>query len=198
MQDVFYEESTSLSNEKKESLKYGIIRFGSILSYVLACFWAYLDYNFLDLSNIIYIIFVGVLPLAIFIFLGIFLGKLKDKFYVVFDYTFVTGSIRISKVIRNVKRKFIIKFECSDIEKIGKISSELFSTYYSQINCGVNYLCLTTNSEPATGKEFYYIVTNVSAQKTLLKLECSKEFIMNVIKFSKRTVIDGELLKWYI
>jgi hypothetical protein len=195
MQEIFYEESTILNNEKKESLKYSLIKTASIIAYILAAFWAYLIVNFLDLSSVFNIILVGVIPLAIFIFLGVFLGKIKDKFCVVYDYNFITGSIRISKVINNVKRKSVIKFECSDIEKVGKTNTDLFLSYYNQKNSGVEFISATSNKVPMENKQFYYIALNVASQKTLLLLECSKEFIMNVIKFSKRSVIDGELIK---
>ncbi len=195
MQEIFYEESTMLNNEKKEASKYSLIKTGSIISYIMACFWVYLIIYFLDLSSVLNIIIVGVMPLAIFIFLGVLLGKIKDKYCVVYDYTFITGSIRISKVINNVKRKNVIKFECSDIEKIGKINSGLFKSYYNQKDNGVEFISATSNTEPMENKQFYYIALNVASQKTLLMLECGKEFIMNIIKFSKRSVIDGELLK---
>ncbi len=195
MQEIFYEESTMLNNEKKEASKYNLIKTGSIISYIIAAFWVYLIINFLDLSSVINIIVVGLMPLAFFIFLGIFLGRKKDKYGAVYDYTFITGSIRISKVINNVKRRSVIKFECSDIEKIGKTNTDLFMSYYNQIGKGVEFVSATSNTEPIENKQFYYIALNVASQKTLLLLECTKEFVMNVIKFSKRSVIDGELLK---
>ena len=198
MQEIFYEESTMLNNEKKEASKYNLIKTGSIISYIMAVFWVYLIINFLDLSSVLNIVFVGVVPLAIFIFLGILLGKIKDKYCVVYDYTFITGSIRISKVINNVKRKSVIKFECSDIEKIGKINTDLFKSYYNQKDNGIEFILATSNTVTMENKQFYYIALNVASKKTLLMLECGKEFIMNVIKFSKRSVIDGELLKCFI
>ena len=41
-------------------------------------------------------------------------------------------------------------------------------------------------------------LVNAMSKKTLIVLECSKDFIVNVLKFSKRSIVDGELLKWYI
>ena len=49
MQEIFYEESTMLNNEKKEASKYSLIKTGSIISYIIAVFWVYLIINFLDL-----------------------------------------------------------------------------------------------------------------------------------------------------
>ena len=198
MQDVFYEESTTLNNEKSENKKYGLIKFGATITIFIAVFWAYMVIFFLDLRSVFNIIFFGVLPIVLFVLLGMYLGKLKDKFSVVYDYTFITGSIRISKVIRNVKRKSIINFECSEIEKIGKIGTDLYNSYLNQANNGLNIIRATLNNEPAYEKAFYYVVVNSMAQKTLIVLECSKEMVLNILKFSKRTIVDGELLKWFI
>ncbi len=195
MQDLFYEESTTLINEKVEQKKYNLVKFASIFTIFLIVFWVYFDFNFLDLSNLFVVITAGILPIVIFVVFALVLGKIKDKFCVVYDYTFITGSIRISKVIRNTKRKSVIKFECSEIEKIGKIDSELYNSYLNQIHNGLEFICATSNHVPLDGKNFYYVVVNALGKKTLIKLECNKELIMNIIKFSKRTIIDGELLK---
>ncbi len=198
MQDVFYEESTTLNNEKSENKKYGLIKFAAMITIFIAVFWAYLVIFFLDLRSIFNILFFGVLPIVIFIFLGLYLGKIKDKFSVVYDYTFITGSVRISKVIRGVKRKSVINFECSEIEKMGKIDTDSYNSYLSQVNNGLDFIRATINVEPSYNKAFYYVVVNAMSKKTLIVLECSKEFIVNVLKFSKRSIVDGELLKWYI
>ena len=99
---------------------------------------------------------VSLIPLALFLVSGILLGRLKDKFYVDYDYTFISGTIRFSKVIKNIKRKFIVSFDTSDIEKIGKYGSETYKRY--SIMPGVKTQILTSNNVAEDNKEFFYIV----------------------------------------
>ena len=128
-----------------------------------------------------------------FLATGIILGILKNRFYVEYDYTFVTGSIRFSKVIKNAKRKFIVKFECSDIEKIGKVGSGTFSKYYKMP--GVTAKILTSNPNPAEKKDFYYIVANTNGDKVIYILECTEMFMVQVLKFSNRLVLEEDFKK---
>ena len=120
---------------------------------------------------------------------GIILGKIKNKFYVDYDYTFVTGSIRISKVIANVKRRHIISFETSQIEMIGKYDSDTFNKYNSMP--GLSKQIFTSNVSPDNGKDFYYIVVN-SASKYLFVLECTETFIVQILKFAGKSILEKD------
>ena len=46
MQEIFYEESARLTNEKSASIKYNIIKILSISSYVILVIWLILSFNF--------------------------------------------------------------------------------------------------------------------------------------------------------
>lgn len=195
MREILYEESAKVQDEKSAATKYYIFKVLSIISYAFAILWVMLVYIAYDLSvggvllNILFIIF----PLASFIASGIVLGKLKNKFYVDYDYIFVSGSIRFSKVIKNVSRKFICKFDCSAIEKIGKIDSGTFEKYSNMPD--VKRYILTSNSTPAEGKDFFYIVANVEEEKKLFVLECTELFMVNVLKFSNKMVLEVDYKK---
>ena len=195
MQEKFYEECAKVHNEKSAKRRYVILNIFSIFSYVLAGFWIVIDFGYLifistDLFfKIVYMIF----PLAFFITWGIVLGKLKDKMYVDYDYTFVTGSIRFSKVINNFKRKHIITFDFSMIEKIGKYGSKTYERY--ELMPDKKIKVLTSNSVAEDGKSFYYIVCNVSGIKYVFVLECTEVFIGNVINCSSRTVIEEDFYR---
>ena len=194
MQEVFYEESARTLDDKGATRKYNIVRILSILSYVFLFLWIFISFNFYGLSGLIVfdILFI-LIPAVMFFLTGFFLGKAKNKLYVDYDYTFVTGSIRISTVIKNIKRKFLFSFETSDIEKLGKYGSELFSKYEQMP--GIKKKILTSNNSPEEGKSFYYVVANVNSDKHLLILECTDMFIVNIIKFSNKTILDEEFVK---
>ena len=191
MQEVFYEESARLVNEKASAIKYNVIKGFSIFSYVVLVLWLILSINFYGLIGIWYIDLLFILiPALIFLSSGIVLGKLKNKMYVEFDYTFVSGDLRISKVIKNIKRRFVIKFDVKNIEKLGFYGNKTFERYTKMP--GVNKLFLTSNTYSDIGKDFYYIVVNTQDGKKLLIIECTETLIVNILKFANRTVLDEQ------
>ena len=190
MNEIFYEETATVANPQSSKLKYNIVKAFSIISYLLAVVWFYLFYTLHDLSNVVFDIILLVIPCATFILVGIFIGRLKNRFYQEFDYAFISGTIRVAKVIKTIKRKFLFEFNCYDIEKVGKYGSETYNTYTKLP--GIKTQILTPNDMPATDKDFYYIVVNLNAEKIILLFECTKTFILNVLKFSKKTVLEKE------
>ncbi|MBQ6922448.1 MAG: hypothetical protein IJQ66_05095, partial [Clostridia bacterium] len=101
MQDLFYEESVLTQNERSEKTKYYVFKTFSVVSYVIAVVWGIvmlMTFPFGSGNVLINILFV-LIPLALFIASGIIIGKFKDRFCVDYDYTFVSGSIRFSKII---------------------------------------------------------------------------------------------------
>ncbi len=193
MQEVFYEESARTIDEKSAKFKYSVFKFFSILSFVCLFFWLLIVILFWEFNGDIKAILINIviilIPVAIFIFSGLMLNKIKNKFYVDYDYTFVTGSIRISKVIANVKRRFVMSFETNQIEKIGKYDSETFNKYYNMPN--ISKMILTSNVSPDTGKDFFYMVVN-STEKYLLIFECTETFMVHVLRFAGRQVLEGD------
>ena len=189
MQEIFYEESARLTNEKSASIKYNIIKILSISSYVILVIWLILSFNFYGLTGVWFIDLLFILiPAAMFLSSGIILGKLKNKMYVEFDYTFVSGDLRISKVIKNIKRRFVIKFDVKNIEKLGFYGNETFERYSKMP--GISKLFLTSNTVADYNKDFYYMVVNTQESKKLLILECTETLIVNVIKFANKTILD--------
>ncbi len=200
MQELFYEECAQVQNAHSAKRKYNIFKTISIFFYILTGIWvvAFIYLYIIDINNPLFDFIIFLIPTAILLASAIFAGIFKNRFYLDYDYTFVSGSIRVAKVIKNIKRKFLISFETSCIEKIGPYGSKAFFTY-NDIS-GINKQIFTQNEFPAENKDFYYIVANVNSQKQLMVFECTELFIRNVLKYSKKTVIDEELVgkKWFI
>jgi len=191
MKEVFYEESSRIQNGKSASTKYYIFKSLSIASYVLMVLWLMFIFiaPILTGNTLFDVIFILV-PFVLFLTSGIIFGRIKNRFYIDFDYTFVTGSVRVAKVIKNIKRKFILKFEASDIERIGKYGSGTFEKYSSMP--GVKKYIFTLNYTADEGKEFYYIVANIDGEKKLMVFECTELFIVHILKFAHRSVLEEE------
>ena len=96
-------------------------------------------------SNIILSTISTFIPVAIFLIAGLLFGKYRNTLYVEYDYTFVSGSIRVSKVIKNTKRYFVIKFDTFNIEKIGRYNSATYKKY--ELMPGIDKKILTQNWE---------------------------------------------------
>ena len=194
MQELFYEECAQVQNAHSSTKKYNFFKVISILFYVLTGLWtfAFLFLYIIDVKNPLFDIIIYLIPTALFLSTAILIGIYKNRFYVDYDYTFVSGNIRVSKVIKNIKRRFIISFDTDSIEKIGPYGSESFLEYNSIT--GINIQIFTQNDLPSENKDFYYIVANVNGQKQLMIFECTQTFIRNVLKFSKKSVIDKELV----
>ncbi len=195
MREVLYEESSTLINFKSAALKHNVFLVLSIISFMLifpwilvfAPAWVYTS----SVSWILKAIFV-VVPIVLLILLGFLSIKFKNKFFVEYDYVFVNGSIRFSKVIKHKNRKFITKFEATDIEKMGKVGSKTFYQYLERETIVTEVL--TKNELPMTGKDFYYLLVNLGGQTTMYVIECTQNFLINVLKFSKgKSILDEEI-----
>ena len=57
---------------------------------------------------------------------------------------------------------------------------------------GVTKMIFTSNYTATEGKDFYYIVANVDGDKKLMIFECTELFIVNILKFSNKTVLEEE------
>ncbi len=188
MKEIFYEESAKVQNEKSAKTKYYIFKTISIISYVMTVLLGiiFLLTTPLKPLNIV----ISIVPVILFLFSGILLGKFKNRFYVDYDYTFVTGSIRVAKVIKNVKRKLVLKFDVSNIEKLGKYGSETYISYEKMP--GVKRKILTLNNTPADEKDFYYLVVNVDETKYLLVFECTEMFMATILKFGNKLILEKD------
>lgn len=191
MQELFYEETAAITDAGSAKTKYYVVKTLSVVSYIIAVAWLLINVLIFPLEgNVLLNILFATVPFVLFLASGILLGRIKDKFYVDYDYTFVTGSIRFSRVIKNVKRKSVLVFDTHNIEKIGRCGSNAFSRYAAMPDKKQIYL--TSNTEPAEGKDFYYMVVNVNAQKYFLILECSELFLVNILKFTGKLVFEDD------
>lgn len=191
MNEVFYEESAVVENRKSALKRYNLFKLVQIASYVFMGLWIFVVIHMVHIN--MFKFFVGVImlliPLIMFFLMGFFAGKMKKNAFVDYDYTFVSGSLRFSKIIRENKRFFITEFDCKKIEKIGLYGSETFSKYEKLP--GIRKLVLTSNVNPAENKNLYYLVANFDADKKLIILECTETFIVNILKFTNaRAVIE--------
>lgn len=189
MQEIFYEESSKIPNEKSEKFKYNLLLTVSILNF-LGCFvWFFVCFYIYDVtvSSILVNIIIMVIPFLIFLTVGFLCFKFKNNYYIQYDYTFVSGSIRIDKVIKNVKRIQLYDFEYNQIDLIGRFASDTYFQVSSDPHANVEILTSDMQSV-----DLFYIVVTISGEKNILTLQCSKQFITHIVKFTGRTVLEKD------
>ena len=194
MREVFHEETALVQDERAETKKYNLFNVLSIISYVLVLLWVTLVFYGYQFKGDIFVnlIFVS-FPIILFVLLGVLFGKIKNKFHVEYDYTFINGNLRIDKIINKLKRKSVITFDTDTIEKIGLFDSETYKNY--NMMQGIERLVLTSNTSPEDGKYFYYIVANVKGSKKLMIFECTDFLIHNIRLFANKAVFEEELIR---
>lgn len=194
MQEVFYEECSKCSNFKKEKTKYTLVNLMSLLSFCFAILWVFIVINFVNIkdANLILTLVVYLIPSVLMVVVGVVLFKFKNRFCIDYDYTFVSGSIRISKVINNKNRVSLVKFPTDFIEKVGISNSKEYNSYLK--NPSIKQYVYTSNQEPDEGKKFYYIIAVINSEKRMIIIETTPHFIVNILRFSKRSVRDQELV----
>lgn len=192
MREVFYEEASFINDKRSASRKYNTYRIISIFSISLSFVVFFAVY--MVVQNLIYTILHCLLPMAALIAAGIILGRIKNRFYVEYDYTFVTGSVRFAKVIKEIKRVRVAMFDTSSILKIGRTESLSFSQYKDMPE--VKICELHANDEPSENCEFFYIYTIFEGNKTVFIIDCTEKFIAHIMQFANKGIF--ELDKWFI
>ena len=186
--DVFYEESAIAGNSNKKQKKYTVISVFSSIFLVLAIFWGVVAFGFITPSVIGDWIF-WVMILAWLLGAWYLLRMWKMRINVSYDYAFVSGELRISKVININKRKLVARIDCEEMIQFGDVDNPSFDRFRNDPN--VKTVLCTANDEPPEDKFFMYILAEYNGRK-LFVLECRELLLMNMLKFAKRNKLESD------
>lgn len=194
--DAFYEESATNSNAKRGERAYKIVHvlylvfltLGILLLVLFIFNFPWRANNEEEASWQFLFGFIGVLGLSS-ITTAIILSKIKSRFNVSYDYCFVSGELRISKVFNINKRKLIARLDCADMIQVGDMDNPSYERFKSDPS--VKEVVCTSNYEAAQGKFFMYILADYNGRK-LFVLECRENLLMNIMKFAKRSVLESD------
>ena len=183
--DIFYEESSIASESVREARKYKILQIVSVIFLTLGIIAIILGFYFVPLEGWILWAFV-----CAWFFLAYFLlRRWKMRFNVSYDYAFVSGELRISRVININKRKLVARIDCEEMIQIGDVDNPSYERFRS--DPATKSVICTSNSVAAEGKFFMYILANHDGKK-LFVLECRETLLLNLLKFVKRTVLESD------
>ena len=201
--DVLYEESAVNANAAKGEKRYKILNlftwFFGVLALIFAILFVIGLVSFLmAMSSMKAEDRAAAIGSLIFYFMMITLFGgpwlacflMKRKINVSFDYTFVSGELRISKVFNVNRRKFLYRIDAESIQKMGDTDSPSFDRVISDPS--VKKIVCTPNAEPSGGKFFLYIVTSESGGRRVYILECREELLINILKFVKRGILESD------
>ncbi len=116
-------------------------------------------------------------------------SKMKRHFNVSYDYVFVSGELRISKVFNVNRRKLVARVDCEDMIQVGDVDNSSYERFKADPT--VKQLICTPNVEASDGKFFMYVLANYNGKK-LFVLECRENLLMNIMKFAKRSVLESD------
>ena len=117
------------------------------------------------------------------------LAKWKKLFNVSYDYCFVEGELRISKVFNINRRRLVARIDCGDMIQVGDFENPSYDRFKDDST--IKEIVCTPNSEPMDGKFFMYVLANYDG-RTLFLLACRENLLINIMKFAKRSVLDSD------
>ena len=186
--DVFYEESALANNSDKKRKKYNLLTTFSSVFLGLAILWVLIGFYTVDVTAIGDWIAWGMI-FVWFLVAWFLLRMWKMRINISYDYAFVSGELRISKVININKRKLVARIDCEDMIQFGDVDNPSFERFRNDPN--VKMVLCTSNDIAAEGKFFMYILADYEGRK-LFVLECRELMLMNILKFAKRNKLESD------
>ncbi len=180
--ELFYEESATLSNTPSNMRRARAWK----ISFICVLVFAIISIIFL--VNFVHFV-VALIEAALISALLIFLWIKYNKSIVDYDYVFVSGQLRISRVFRRVKRRKVARIDYEDMIQIGDAENPSFERFRADPT--VRTVICTSNKQAAEGKFMMYILAN-DYGKNLYVLECREEMLVNILKFAKRSVLESD------
>lgn len=204
MIDVLYEESAIDQNAISGAKKYNLLHNISMVVALLA--GVFLLWGFLSiptntqndeenaLAALKFLCFILFLQAGIFVVLFVGLTKWKSRYNVSYDYLFVSGELRISRVVGGRRHKLIANIDCEDIQKIGDVDNASFPRL--KADASTKMVICTPNASPDDGKFFMYILAS-HAGKKLFVLECREVLLQHMLKFLRHGILEDDYVMQY-
>ena len=114
---------------------------------------------------------------------------LKRKLCMYFDYTYISGELRLIKVINGKSRKKYLIIDCKTITQIGKVGSDSFE----KLEASKQYkLKVATPNGINYDKQLFYIACNVNNEQLLVILECEERLLSFIVANRGKSIIEKD------
>lgn len=181
MRDEFYEGSVGPQNEKSQKTFYVFYNVLFIISIIAFVFTFYLWFMIGDLGFVV-LFCISLVFAVIFFFI-------RRKLYLFFDYTYISGEVRIIKVVNGKTRRKFLFIDCKSISQVGKVGSQSFTKLYESKQ---NKLKIATPNGMHAEKQLYYILAMVNGENVLAILECEETLLAYIVSYRGKTVLEKD------
>lgn len=192
MNESFYEESVSTENNRKRKLlktqfKVFFIVFlvVAVVCYIIAASQNSAMSGEKNKEAMGFFIFYLVVAIMSTLMSVLFL-ILSMRMIFSYDYTYVSGSLSIAKIINNARRKKIADIDCRKILSIGRVGSDSFYTQQESAGISQTVKCYADKNND---ENHIYLLVNSNAGKTMYLLECSDSLVSCILNFTGNSVL---------
>ena len=197
--EKLYEESAISTRSAREKKLYTVFQVFAIIFFVIFGIQLFLSYPYISntvtsgVSTRVKVVFVimWVATTAVFFLAGFFLLRVRNRFNVSYDYTYVDDELRFTKVFNGKRRKFITKITMDQVLKIGYCDKPSFNEALRSLK-GKKPTVLSPNKTPEEGKDFIYLVVNTSIERRIYVLECRKIMLEHIVFAAGRNKWERE------
>lgn len=181
MREEFYETSVGPERERQEKMLYSALTvFFAILVVVFVitlCIWSFTgDTGF-------------VVIMAMTLIFGVVTSLFKRRLYLFYDYTYISGEVRIIKVLNGKTRRRVAVFDVKDVFQLGKVGSNSFNEVCSKRE--IKKIIATPNGINATN-QLYYIYVNIDGNQSVIILECDEKLLSYIVSTRGKSIIEKD------
>lgn len=185
MNEVRYEETAFPYDYQKQKIYYIILRIIIGIMITGTVIFAFLSFYVVPFDQWLGPLFLIVWWVIFIVLLELF----KFRLYNCYDFIFVSGDVRIVKVVNTRKRKKMIVFDSKNVFQVGRFGSETYNKIKNTPNIKTVYA-------PTNKREYeipkYYVAVAMDGVKYLVVLECTEKFLRYVLQYSGKTVLEKE------
>lgn len=192
MIDVFHEETVRPTDSVRAGKKFKRMQLLSrmfLLSAIIFTFFLFLtmygDVTDISITGYFLTVMLPVIVFTVMMYVAYFFTRSKKHKYLVdYDYTFVSGELRIAKVLNGLKRRPVAKIESSSISALGKTSSPKYLRYKTMPNIKI---VIATPNEETDIENIYFMVCIINGLKSILIFQPSPNLLYNIKRFASKT-----------
>ncbi len=184
--DLYYEETVEMRDSRKKETLRVLCAAAAVILVAPAFYVGFLGFWTTSPGAFAGYVIAGVAILAVAA--ALWFGRYRLVYD--FDYILVNGEMKIVKVLSKRSRKLAADVKAAQIGKIGKYGS---SDYLALTKNPQNKVEILSPNKPETWKSGYYVSYTGAYGTVVLAMECTKEYIANLVKFTGRAILDKEL-----
>ena len=181
MREDFYETSVAPEREKAQRTIYTIytalFAFSIIVFAVTFYFWFLLGDTGFVLLFALSAVFATILYL------------MRRKLCLYYDYTYISGELRLIKVINGKTRRKHLIIDCKGISTIGKFGSDTYNRLKSSNQYKIK---IATPNGLNAERQLYYIACMVDGEQLLVILECEEKLLSYIVGYRGKSIIEKD------